>query len=147
MAKRFELGIRGIAAAAGAAYATVHTGSAQRARIREIGFFVSAATLTPVGLGRPANTPVATTSVLGLVVDPADPTASTINIDTAWSTAPTAPTNFLRRAQVPATAGAGLIWSWPADQPLVIPASAWLVFWNFSASAGAAPDIYVVYEE
>ena len=146
MARTYEVGVRGVAAAAAAPYASFHAGGTNRVKIREIGFFLSAATATSIGLGRPANSPVATTSSLGQARDPAEP-AATANADTAWSTAPTAPTIFMRRAALPATQGAGLIWTWPPDAPFVLAAGAFLVFWNFGGAAGAAPDIYVCYEE
>ncbi len=146
MAKYYEVGVRGIAAATGAAYATLHTGAGQRAKIREIGIALSAATLSSIGLGRPANTPVATTSALGQALDPND-VAATVNADTVWSTAPTAPSVFVRRFVLPAVAGAGLIWTFPADAPLVLNVSSWLVLWNFGASTAAAPDLYVKWEE
>lgn len=146
MAKFYEVGVRGVAAASAAAYATLHTGAAQRCKIREIGVALSAATLSPIGLGRPANTPAASTSTLGQALDPND-VAATVNADTAWTTAPTAPSIFIRRFQLPAVAGAGLIWTWPAEKPLVLNVSSWLVLWNFGGSAGAAPDIYVAWEE
>lgn len=152
MGRVYELGARGIAAAAGANYATISSLVAGnvRARIREIGFFASAATLTSVGLGRPANEatpPVATTSVVGITVDPQDAIAAVARIDTAWSTVPTVPANFLRRIVVPAVAGAGFIWTWPADTPLILKPGGWYTLWNFGAGAGAAPDLYVRWEE
>lgn len=79
MAGGYSNGFQSVAAATGAAYCTLHTGSGIRCRIQEIGIFVNAATASSVGLIRPSNTPVATTSQLGAAEDPADP-ASTVNI-------------------------------------------------------------------
>jgi|SRR5579872_3934210 len=146
MAGSYSLGIQSVAAASGAAFFTMHTGANIRARIQEIGLFVNAATASSVGLIRPSNSPVATTSVLGLAEDPADP-ASTLNLDTAWSTAPTIGTSFLRRITIPATIGNGVIWSWPPGQELVIPVSSFLVFWNFGALAGSVLNAYVKWFE
>lgn len=84
----YSRGFQSVAAAAGAPYCTLHTGGSLRAKIREIGISTNAATVSSVGLVRPTNTPVASTSLLGQGEDPGDP-ASTVNIDTAWSTAPT----------------------------------------------------------
>lgn len=142
----YEVGFASVAAASGAAYCTIHTGASYKARILEIGIAVNAATASSVGLGKPANTPVATTSLLGQAEDPSDP-ASTVNVDTAWSTAPTVPANFLRKFGLPATIGAGLIWSWPSDKPLVLPVSSWLTLWNFGASAGSVLNGYVKWVE
>lgn len=142
----YEAGVTGVAAAAGAAYATIHTGANAKAAIREIGIFLSSATASSIGLIRASNTPVATTSQLGQAQDSVQP-ASTVNIDTAWSTAPTVGSIFLRKAGLPATIGSGIIWTWPNGSGLVIPTSAWLVIWNFGGSAGATPVVYVVWEE
>jgi hypothetical protein len=146
MSGGYSLGFSSVAAAAGAAYCTLHTGANLRSRIQEIGLFVNAATASSVGLIRPSNTPVATTSVLGLAEEPADP-ASTINIDTAWSTAPTIGTSFLRKIGIPATIGNGIIWSWPVGGELIVPVSAWLVLWNFGAGAGSVLNGYVKWIE
>src|SRR5438552_4109340 len=91
MPGRYELGLAGIAAAAGAAVATFHTGANVRARIREVGFFSGAATSDSILIGKPANTPVATTSVASTLALDGTVQAATMNVDTAWSTAPTAP--------------------------------------------------------
>ena len=142
----YEVAVRTPAAASAAAYATIHTPAGAKARIREIGAFTSAATLSPIGLGRPANTPVATTSVLGQALDPLLG-ASLNNVDTAWSTAPTAPTQFFKRIALPATAAVGVIWAWSAEAPLIVPVSAWVVLWNFGGSTAAALDVYIKWEE
>lgn len=148
MAQRFyEGGVASVAAASGAPYATIHTGSGLVAAIREIGLFVNAATASPVELIRPANSPAASTSVLGQAQDPAMP-ASSVNLDTAWSTAPTISTNVpLRKVTIPAVIGAGVIWTWPSGSGLVIPVSSYLVLWNFGGSAGSVLNMYVVWEE
>jgi len=135
-----------IAAAAAAAYCTIHTVGTERAFLREVGISLNAATATSIGLGRPANTPTATTSFLGLAHDAAEG-ASTVNMDTAWSTAPTAPTQFLRRVVFPATAGVGLIWAFPPGQEIIIGLSAWLVLWNFGGAGGSACSVYWTWEE
>lgn len=143
---RYSVGVVGVTAATGAAYATVHTASTERAFIREIGFFNTTAVASRVAIGRKNNTPVATTSVLGQAEDPADAVAVT-NVDTAWSTAPTAPANFLRRTSLAAAIGAGVIWTWPVGKELVIPVSEWLIIWNDGAATAAANVLYVVWEE
>lgn len=142
----YSLGIQSVAAATGATYATLHTGANIRCRIREIGMFVNAATASSVGIIRPSNTPVATTSVLGLAEDPGDP-AATINLDTAWSTAPTIGTSYLRRITIPATIGNGVIWTFNPGEELVINVSSWLIFWNFGGSTGSVLNMYVKWLE
>lgn len=142
----YTLGFSSVAAAAGAAYATIHTPAGTRARILEIGLACNAATASPVGLIRPSNTPVATTSQLGQAEDPADGVSVT-NIDTAWSTAPTVGTLFLRKFGLPATIGAGLIWAWSDASPLVLNASTYLVLWNFGGAAGSVLNGYMKWRE
>jgi len=142
----YEVSVITPAAASAAAYMTLHTGASLRCKLRELGVIVNAATASSLGLGRPANTPVASTSVLGQACDAADP-AATVNMDSAWSTAPTAPTNFFRRFNAGAVIGNGVIWTWPADAPLVLNVSSWLVLWNFGASAGSACSVYAKWDE
>jgi hypothetical protein len=143
---KYSVGVVTPAAASAAAYATIHTAAGDRARILEIGAFTTAATASRIALGRKNNTPVATTSVLGQAEDPAD-TAAVTNVDTAWSTAPTAPANFLRRASLAAVIGAGVVWTWPVGKELIIPVSDWLIIWNDGASAGSALAFYAVWDE
>lgn len=142
----FSTSVATPAAGAGAAYATIHTPAGRTCRIREIGSFNNAATASSIGLIRPTNTPVATTSVLGQAQDPILG-ASLVNVDTAWSTAPTVGTTFFRRVQLPATISAGIIWTFPIDAPLILAASSWLVVWNFGAGAGSVQQLYMVWDE
>jgi|SRR5262245_9270749 len=143
---RYAVSVVTPAAASGAAYATLHTGASERCRIQEIHCYTTAATASRIALGRKNNTPVATTSVLGQAEDPAD-AAATVNLDSAWSTAPTTPAQFLRRASLVASIGAGFVWTWPIGKELVIPLSDWLVIWNDGAAAGSALALTVVWEE
>lgn len=141
----YSLGINTTAAASAAAYAELRS-STQRMYLREIGFFCNAATSSSVGLGRPAAIGVTPTSpITGLQVDSADaaPGGTTA---IAWGTAPTVPANFLRRVVLPATIGAGLIWTFNRGE-LVIPASNSLVLWNFGASTASVLAAYFVWEE
>ena len=139
--------VSSVAAATGAAYETLHGSTTRAARVRECGFFTDAATLSPVWLARPANTPAASTSVLGVPTDPDDSDAATVNCDTAWGTAPTTPTLILRRITLPASAGAGYVAIWNSgEEPIlsVVPgANQWLVLWNPTGGAtGSILDTY-----
>jgi hypothetical protein len=144
MACGYELGVVTVAAASGAAYCTIHTGATRRLRLWEVGFFSAAGTVASVGIGTPANTPVATTSVLGATLQVNDPT-STVDVDTAWSTAPTTPAKFFRQITLPATAGSGCIWVF--QRPILIAVSSWLCLWNFGAATGPILDGYFSWEE
>lgn len=142
----YEAGTASVAAGTGAAYQTLHGTTAQAARVCEAGFFCDAATASPLLIGRPANTPVATTSVLGNAVNPDTDAAATVNVDSAWSTAPTTPTVVYRRVVLPAVVGAGIVFVWDEGQQLVLSKSAasnqWLVVWNYSGSTGSILDTY-----
>jgi hypothetical protein len=116
--------------------------SSKRAEILEIGLTLNAATASVFGLGRPAAAgagPTSPVAVLG--EDPTITGATTLAM--AWTTPPTAPTNFLRRASLAASIGAGVIFTFPRG--LIISASSSLVLWNLSAVSVA--DVWVVLNE
>lgn len=80
------------------------------------------------GLGRPAAIGVTpTTQDLVLNDDPPDATPG-IHIVTAWTTPPTAPTNFFRRISPLNIKGGQFTWTFLKG--LVIPAAGSLVLWN-----------------
>lgn len=141
----YEQGVASVAAATVASYQTIHA-NAQAARLREYGAFCNAATASPFLLGRPANTPVATTSVLFNAVDPDTDAVSVTNMDSAWSTAPTTPTVIFRRVALPATIAAGIVFVWNPGEEIVLSktagSNAWLVVWNYSGSTGSVLNTY-----
>lgn len=140
----YELGVLTAAPITGAAYCSLHTGATRRARIWEITCTSTAGTASSVGVGIPANTPVATTSELVQALDRNDP-AGTVNADTAWSTAPTTPAHFWRRFAIPATAGSGFTWIF--QRPLIVPVSSWICLWNFGGATAAILTAYFSLDE
>lgn len=141
----YELGVLTTGTASGAAAWEIRSSANLRARIMEIGVFLNAATASLIGLGRPAAIGITpTTPVDFLPSDPADVTvASQVQSALAWATGPTLPTGFLRRIGLPATIGAGIIWTWPRG--LVIPVSSSIVLWNFQLNS--ALQAYAVIDE
>lgn len=144
MARIYEAGVTKTTGAAAGPIITIATGS-RRASVLELGIFAVTAVAGEVGIGRPANTPSgALTGTLVQAGDGADE-AGTTTATTAWATTqPTAPTNPMRRIQLPAVIGAGIVWSW-APGELMVPASAAataIVVWQFSSSA-VAYDVYI----
>lgn len=121
--------------------------AARDARVFEIGVFAVTAVAGEVGLGRPAAiavTPTGGTAVAsGQGYDNVAGAGAAV-VDTGWGTAPTSPTTFWRRAQLPATIGAGVIWSFPSG--LVVPAAGAFVLWQFSALA-VTYDCYFDFDE
>ena len=121
----------------------LRTTSTDRAALSEMHAFLTAATASVFGIGRPAAIGVTPTSpITWLAEDPADP-AGTAQTALAWGTGPTVPANFFRRIGLPATIGAGFILNFPRG--LVIAVSASMVLWNISATG--ACDVNVVGDE
>lgn len=129
-----------------AAYCTLNTTAARRAAIREIGIFSGSAVGSFVGEGIPANTPVATTTIVPQPKDAAD-AASTALLGTAWSTPPTAPTVFRRQTVIGAAIGSGTIWKLSVEERTFLAKSSWETLWNFGASTSAPLTLYYEYDE
>jgi len=143
----YTVSFTSVAASSAAAYATFHTGGTRRAYLREVRIFNTAATASSVGLIRPNNTPVASTSVTPVAYD-VNEAAATALADTAWSTAPTIGSNvFLRKSNLANVQGAYDVWTFPQAQGLPLATSSFYVLWNYGGSTGAALDITIVYEE
>jgi hypothetical protein len=111
-------------------------------RIMEIGISLGAATASTYGLGRAGNTPVQTSGVALLSETTID--TATTKAAVAWGTAPTVPANFFRRISLPATVGAGVIWTFPRG--LVVAASAAMEFWNLATNS-ASVNVHWVIDE
>ena len=143
---RYRFGTRTVDGTIAAAAWEIRTAATPgRARLMEIGFTLAAATASVIGLGRPAvigNTPTAASTFDFLPEDPNDVIAANVLLSAvAWDVAgPTVPVNYLARIGLPATIGAGVIWTFPDG--IVIPVSSSLVLWNISA-AGLL-DVYAV---
>jgi hypothetical protein len=142
---RYALSVLTTGTASGAAAWEIRTSANVRARIMEIGVFLNAATASLIGLGRPAAIGVTPTSPVDfLPEDSADPTvASQVQSALAWTTGPTAPTQFLRRVGLAAAIGSGVIWTW--QNGLVIPVSSSVVLWNLQLNS--ALQAYAVIDE
>lgn len=142
----YEVGLQKTTGAAAGPIETLVTAAGSRAKIEEIGVFATTAVAGEVGLGRPAANGAGTlTGTLGQALDPADAASVTTLVTSFGTTQPTAPTNFMRRIQLPATIGAGVIWTWNISE-LIVPVSANLVIWQISAAA-VTYDVYVKYRE
>jgi len=130
-----SLGVLTTGTSSGTAAWEIRANASSRIRIMELGFFLTAATASQIGLGRPAAIGVTPTSPVDFPMeDPADfNVAGECQSALAWTTGPTAPTAFYRRIGLPATIGVGVIWTWPKG--LVIPASGSMVLWNLAASS------------
>lgn len=114
-------------------------------RLMEWGIDLITATASSYGIGRPANdgSVAQTSAVVVLAENPNDP-AGNSGMAVAWTTAPTVPTNFFRRGGLPATAGAGIIWTFPRG--LIMATSHGIVQWNIGASSASSNSWAVVDE-
>lgn len=130
----------------GAALAWMRSTTAKDMRIWEVAVYMSGGTAaaTDVGLGRPAAVSATPTIVVPQAEDPAFVAASCTG-QVAATTKPTSPTLFLRRFGIPATIGAGVIWTFPFG--LIVPTGpAEIVVWNIGASTSTFSG-YFVYDE
>lgn len=135
MSHLYEVAVTKTTGAAAGPVATLLTASAPRAEIREIGVFATTSVAGEIGLGRPAAAGSgAATGSLAQALDAADSAAASTLVTSFATTQPTAPAIPFRHIQLPATAGAGVVWVW-APGELIVPVSANLVIWQFSAAA------------
>ena len=118
--------------------------SGNNPKVMELFINNGATTQCTYGYGRSANTPVQTGTTLVQAENYADPAGKTTNAVT-WSTAPTVPAVFLRRAILPATIGAGMIFTFPRGLTLQ-GAGPSFVQWNIAASS-AVLNAHIVVDE
>lgn len=140
----YSVALNSTVATTGAAGWDVKAAATNRPRVMELGYVNGASTASTYGYGRSANTATQTTPVLVQAEDPADAAALT-GCAVAWSVAPTLPAQFFRRASIPATVGAGIIFTFPRGLALGN-SSASLVQWNLATNS-AACNVYVVVDE
>ena len=121
----------------------LRTASADRVSLAEVHAFLSAATASIFGIGRPAAIGVTPTSPITWLAEDSGSPAGSAQTALAWGTGPTVPANFFRRIGLPATIGAGFVLVFPLG--LIIAVSASIVLWNLSTTA--ASDVNVIGDE
>lgn len=143
----FALGVSKTAAATGTGIAMIRPAATLDCEVREIGVFNSTAVASSVGLVRSATTGTPSTSALVQGQDPQRQAGQT-NIDTAWSVAATIAANYQRKIVLPASIGAGVIWTFgPGELWAKNGATTQLMLWNFGAATSAALELYIVVNE
>ena len=116
--------------------------------IREIGVFVVSPPSSggaEIGIGRPAAIGITpATEVTVTALDSIDTITGNTVIAATWGTAPTAPTTFMRRAELQGIAGAGLIFTWLPGEFVLWSGSAisTVVLWQLGALA-VTYDVYL----
>jgi hypothetical protein len=146
---RYEVAVASTLTAASVPFATLKAGAAERMRVLEIGLFLTSAVASDIALARSATATTTPTIVLGQAQDPSDSVA-TGGIAVAWTTIGTANSISLRRVQLPATIGAGIIWTWSAMSPLVLSvpsATSEIMFVNRAGVVSGTFNLYVIFDE
>lgn len=135
-----------IAGVSNQALAWLRTTAGRSARVYEVAVYLSGGTAaaTDIGLGRPAAISVTPTTVVPQAEDSSSG-AAVCTGQVAASTKPTAPSLYIRRFGIPATVGAGVIWSFPNG--LYIPTGpAEITIHNIGASTSNFSG-YIAYDE
>lgn len=146
---RYELSARTTLTAASVPFLTMKAGAASRMKILEVGIFMVTAVASDIAIARSATATTTPTMVLGQQSDPSDPNAIG-GLAVAWGTIGTANTISMRRIQLPATIGSGIIWTWPDTNPMVVPspsATGEIMLVNRGAGVCATFDVYVTWME
>lgn len=135
------------APASAAPYATFHTGASNQARIYKMIMTNTQTVFSQVAIyNASSNSPVATTSSLGKANILADH-ASTCNLDTAWSTAPTVAAPYWEAFSLGPSQGSGLQDVWQSDKEMTVAVSTFVVFWNQGAGAGGICSLTIAFDE
>src|SRR5208337_3667168 len=139
----YSVGLRTTDTAINHAMVEIYTPATLAIKVLEIGISIATGSACSIGLGRPQAqgiTPVpAAFQAEQNVSNPAAKTMASLS----WATSPTVPAVFLRRVNFPATAGSGVIWTFPRG--LELPANSSLVLFNITATVGS--DVWIVIDE
>lgn len=122
----------------------------ERMALRELGVTLQQATSTRLSLVRATVVSATPTGNFAGQNKHAGGPASGSTLVTGWTTIPTAAGTPLRRITLPAAIGAGFIWTWPADDPLIVglgSAIAELCLVNLLAAVPALFDFWAVWED
>lgn len=149
---RFEAGNVStlVTATAGIPLIALRAPATERMALRELGVTLIAATSTRLGLRRATVVSVTPgTTIAGQNKNPGSPASGSLTVS-SWGTVPTVSANDMRRITLPAAIGAGFIWTWPADDPLIVglgSAIAEVCLVNLVAVAPSLFDYYAVWED
>jgi hypothetical protein len=116
----FSIAVRTSGATLNTSAAELIAGTNNAFRLLELGLTINAATASVFGYGTPAAAGI-TPGTLSTVQaeDAGNTTAGTARVALTWGTSPTNPTNFLRRVSLPATIGAGIVWTFPRGRSVL----------------------------
>jgi hypothetical protein len=112
--------------------------------VMEVGIMDGATTACTYGLGRGGSTATLTSATTVIAEDEGRP-AGVTTMSGTFSAAPTVPTTYFRRCYLPATIGAGIIFTFPRGIVLAA-GGVGLVTWNIAASTATGTEHAVVDE-
>jgi hypothetical protein len=113
--------------------------------IRELGIFNVSGVAAELGMGRPAAIGVTPgTLVTDQSADSTNFIAGDTKVAASWGTAPTVPGTYMRRFELPAVVGAGVIFTWNQSEFKLWSGAAisTIVLWQISALA-VTYDCYI----
>ncbi len=123
---------------------SLYTAASQKAGIVELGFFNRAALIQNIQLVRTGSGTIASTSFLGMCEEPYVPSASSFSrVGTVITTVAASTGNVLRAVTLPNTIGAGVIWSWPNEYPLIVAACSGIALSISPSAAGSPLSFYI----
>lgn len=142
----YSLSLASTVTTTGAAAGDFKTSATNSPRVMEVGVNLVTATASNYAFGRPGNggSVAQTSPVVLLAENPGDPVSVNTGMAVAWGTAPTTGTNWARRVGLPATAGAGIIWTFPRG--FIVANSSDVVLWNLATNS-ASINFWIVEDE
>ena len=139
----YSLSLNTTVTTTGAAAMDLRASAANGPRVMEVGLKLLTGTASTYALGRSGNTPTQTSPVLLQAENPGDP-AAVSGCAVAWSVAPTLATQVFRRVSLPATVGAGVIWTFPRGISMAV--STTMLIWNLATNSNSMNAWWVVDE-
>ena len=140
----FAISIRTVGANSNSSAMEIRAGANNAYRLLELGITINAGTASVFGFGAPAAAGVTPSSNSTVQAEDAgNTTAGNTVVAPSWSTSPTNPTNFLRRVSLPATIGAGIVWTFPRGRTTLKSNTDTLQ----NIVTGSVADVWVVLDE
>lgn len=138
-----SLGITTTATASAADVLDIAAGTNNAVRLMELHIYLNTAVATKLALFRTTALGTRTSPTTLGAEDPNDETTPISTIALAWSVAATKASIALRRISLPATIGAGIIWTW-GPRGLLIPKAGSLILSNTAGAVIGLCDVNAI---
>jgi hypothetical protein len=139
----FSLALRTSGSTSSSAALEIIAGTNNAFSLKELGVTIAAATASSFGFGQPGTKGTTPTTVTVLAEDQGNTTTGNTTGALTWGTGPLVPTNSWRRVSLPATIGAGIVWTFPRGINQLKTVTS--VLWNFVS--GSVADVWFVVDE